>query len=107
VAFCTDILREFLLFVVTFMVVKLEREREREREREVLGSGGVCFTPQDVVPDPNQGRKLLPQKVAHPISFFASIIITKQKDAAKLVAKEKQEEEVEQQQQQQQVLQYL
>ncbi len=50
------------------------------------------FSTQDVVPDPKQGRKLSAQKVAHPMSIFASIIITKQnktkqKAAAKLVAK--------------------
>ncbi len=87
-----------VVVVVTFMVAKLERERERERkgrrERERFWEwwGLFVFSTQDVVPDPKQGRKLSAQKVAHPMSIFASIIITKQnktkqKAAAKLVAK--------------------
>ncbi len=56
-----------------------ESEGRRERERKVVGVVGFVFATQDVVPDPKQRRKLLAQKVAHPISIFASIIITKQK----------------------------
>jgi hypothetical protein len=63
-----------VVVVVTFMVAKLLRERERERSWEWWG----LFCNSSVVPDPKQGRKLLAQKVAHPISIFASIIITKQ-----------------------------